>query len=106
MSRMKYNQTRLVNTYDGQLRIDIPELLSRQVAADPERSACIRPGRGNDRSAYLDSLTTEQLVALTSDDTCTGTLIWLGSQHGQKSTAISGEAILPDALEAICRCGV
>jgi len=66
---LRDNQTRLINTYAGQLRMDIPAQVSRQVAADPVLSTCIDPGQVEMiTQQYLASLSNEQLVAMTSDD--------------------------------------
>lgn len=109
MRLLKDNQTRLVNTYAGQLRIDIPEQISRQVAADPELSACIGPGQVEMiTQQYLDSLTNEQLVAMTSDETLALELLSrLRSHMDMNSTAFSGEAdIALLRLEADMQMGV
>jgi hypothetical protein len=67
---LRDNQTRLVNTYADQLRVDIPVQISRQVAADPVLSTCIDPELAEILTQqYLNSLSNEELVAMTSDDT-------------------------------------
>lgn len=67
---LKDNQTRLMNTYANQLRLDIPAQVSRQVAADPVLSISIDPDQVDILTQqYLDSLSNEQLVTMTSDDT-------------------------------------
>jgi hypothetical protein len=109
MRRLKDNQTRLVNAYADQLRIDIPEQISRQVAADPELSACIGPGQVElITQQYLDSLTNEQLVAMTSDDTLALELLSVFRSHmNMDSNAINGEAdIALLRLEADMQMGV
>ena len=67
---LKDNQTRLMNTYAGQLRRDIPVQVSRQVAVDPVLSAYVGPDQVEMiTQQYLASSTNEELVAMTSDDT-------------------------------------
>lgn len=67
---LKENQTRLMTTYADQLRRDIPTQTNRQIAADPVLSRCIDLDRINMiTEQYLYSLTNDELVAMTSDDT-------------------------------------
>ncbi|MGB3907393.1 MAG: hypothetical protein WBL02_03055 [Methanomethylovorans sp.] len=106
---LKDEQTRLMNAYAGQLRIDIPGQISDQVAADPELSACIDPGQVEAITRqYLDSLNNEQLVAMTSDDTLALELFNLFKSHiNANSAAIDGKVdIALLRLEADMHMGV
>jgi hypothetical protein len=109
MTLLQDNQTKLVNTYANQLRIDIPVQVSRQVTADPVLSTCIDPNRAEILTQqYLDSLTNEELVAMTSDDTLAIELFSMLEANVDLNSAISpGEVdIAMMRLEADMQMGV